>query len=192
MVGLLLFAMCLCFDTQSSFKKKAHKLYSVERKLEIVYNFALRQQEMSEFGDVRNINDAFTELAINDDIKFFKDFWENNNPNKSLLMNQDKDNDKIFDNAVVNILTSETGQIHNYLKTEFGDIYTQTILYYINDHKSVRNWHSFMTEIGANEIQLRFIKRLIAVLSQNDDEEVNDLVHGKQILSALGSIRCLK
>eukprot|EP01084_Bolivina_argentea_P013025 24400_1 len=64
-------------STMSSFKKVSHKMYSIERKAELCYNFAVLANEMKKFKDIAGgVNEVIIHLVQNDDIKSFKLLWK--------------------------------------------------------------------------------------------------------------------
>eukprot|EP01084_Bolivina_argentea_P302494 522123_1 len=113
----------------SAFKKKAHKLYGIERKFEMVYNFGKLTNEMNKFEDSGNgINDTIKGLAQKDDIKYFKLLWKLSKPNyKTLVDVLDEDGSRnIWDTALMNILMNKTGKIYSYLQEQYKDLYFGT------------------------------------------------------------------
>eukprot|EP01083_Nonionella_stella_P307226 1079064_1 len=167
-------------DLMSSFKRKAHKLYSIERKFELVYNFGLLKQKMSKFKDFVNINYVFKNFAAKDDLKFFKLLWENHIPHVTSLINMERES-AVLDNAIINALVSSTGNIHHYLANNYNDLYRESILFYMNKHKVIKSWDFFLDQLVLNQndeqkkqtIKLHFVQRLIAFFDLSKTESTN-------------------
>eukprot|EP01083_Nonionella_stella_P040726 110418_1 len=121
-------------DLMCGFKKKAHKLYSVERKFEMIYNFAKLRNEMRQFNqmDLGNTNSVICELARNDDIKYFKDLWNSITPDSNTLMDGAVDAD-VWKCAVICIM-DQKGEIHDFLERKYKDLYCDTIMHYLRKY----------------------------------------------------------
>eukprot|EP01084_Bolivina_argentea_P268875 456827_1 len=101
--------------------------------------------------------------------------------------------------SVSNILISKSSEIHNYLKNEYRSLYIETILFYFNQHKVVKDWDLFLNALTSNEqnntkkaeIKFEFMKNLIDLFDDNCNAKVNNLDDATQILSSFGAILCL-
>eukprot|EP01083_Nonionella_stella_P165420 550233_1 len=108
----------------SNFKKVAHKLYSVERKFELVYNHQLLKEEMERFEDNENEDTVWAQTVTQDNINDFKPLWESNTPSANYLLFEANNMSKAVSNHVIfRIMTFKTGHIHRYLKAKNKDIY---------------------------------------------------------------------
>eukprot|EP01084_Bolivina_argentea_P174306 301944_1 len=121
-------------SVMSAFKKKAHKLYAIERKYELVYSYGKLQNEMKHFKDHTGINGVIINLAKKDDFQNFQLLWNSINRNKNTLIDDlpphGNFGDTIWDAAIF-IIMLENKKINSYLVTEYADLYYETILNYI-------------------------------------------------------------
>eukprot|EP01084_Bolivina_argentea_P086230 155859_1 len=141
----------------SSFKKKAHKLYGVERKFELVFNFGKLRNEMSKFKDVGGkIHDVIMKLVQNNDVKYFKDLWNLSVPDSNTLVGPD-----LWENvwycSLFNIIVHPSGKIHNYLCNEFNDLYYQTILDYFQLYGTRYGYHKLLQSICGQKQSQNYI-----------------------------------
>eukprot|EP01084_Bolivina_argentea_P036781 68011_1 len=124
----------LLLHVMSSFKKKAHKLYSIERNFELVYNFSNLKNKMIGFKDNIGINGVICELVKNDDIKYFKLLWNLIIPNQNSLIDFTEGLDKnVWNTALINVI-DQRGKIHDYLQQQFRHLYFETILCYMHKY----------------------------------------------------------
>eukprot|EP01083_Nonionella_stella_P012340 35025_1 len=72
--GTIVAEIQLLLKLMSAFKKKAHKLYGVERKFELVYNFNQLQRKMSQFKDLFGEN-IMIDLLKRNELESFKTYW---------------------------------------------------------------------------------------------------------------------
>eukprot|EP01084_Bolivina_argentea_P279458 477768_1 len=117
----------------SAFKKKAHKLYSVERKLEMIYSYGLLSQEMKNFNDNNGRNAVIIDLANADELNYFQPLWSTIRPNCRTLVS-DTNTSTVWDGnvwitALFHIIKVD-GKINNFLKTQYKQLYYKTIYNY--------------------------------------------------------------
>eukprot|EP01084_Bolivina_argentea_P312520 541062_1 len=74
--GKIIVEIQFLLDLMSAFKKKAHKLYAVERIWEFVYNFATLRENMKKFKNYENRDELIWDLIVNDDYKEFDLLWD--------------------------------------------------------------------------------------------------------------------
>eukprot|EP01084_Bolivina_argentea_P312519 541060_1 len=74
--GSIISEVQFLLDLMSAFKKKAHKLYAVERIWEFVYNFATLRENMKKFKNYENRDELIWDLIVNDDYKEFDLLWD--------------------------------------------------------------------------------------------------------------------
>eukprot|EP01084_Bolivina_argentea_P040361 74597_1 len=159
--GVIIAEVQFLLDLMSKFKKKAHKLYSIERKFEFVYNFGLLKKKMSKFKDIDDKKTVWIEIVTNDDLPYFKTLWnvrssvqillEEQNINKPIPIN--KQNSSFCNNLALVILLNEKGTIHDYLKNNDTTIYQTSLSRYFNNV----SWHSFFAVLPN---KLLFMQRL--------------------------------
>eukprot|EP01084_Bolivina_argentea_P109279 195320_1 len=120
----------------SSFKKKAHKLYSVERKFELVYNFGKLSETISQFNDNIDMNEVITNLleTDTDTIKYFRYLWEHIKPDENTLIDDDKLDKNVWKTALVNVMTDKNDKINNYLRDNYHNLYYKTVTTYIEKY----------------------------------------------------------
>eukprot|EP01084_Bolivina_argentea_P244645 409794_1 len=117
----------------SQFKKKAHKLYSVERKSDLIYNFGQLTTEMSRFKDVNNLNNVFINVIDNDNVKQFKLLWNSCNLNVNVLFDNEmaKDCSKA---ALFHIIKNQNSKINKYFTNECPTKLCEAIVTYFNKY----------------------------------------------------------
>eukprot|EP01083_Nonionella_stella_P046173 123619_1 len=153
----------LLLRLMSSFKKIAHKLYAVERKFELVYNFQKMADEMSHFHDAVGTNGVVLCLTQKDDIHHFKLFWNTIQPTMHTLTEQ-----KVSDLSKVALfdILQQQGKIHEYLRTEFPNVYYQSIL------RTLQRYSSLFKQVAKQ-----------ASTGDDEDEPVSGAKKDEQIIS---------
>eukprot|EP01083_Nonionella_stella_P165419 550232_1 len=136
----------------SNFKKVAHKLYSVERKFELVYNHQLLKEEMERFRDIENDDIIWRTIVTQDNINDFKPLWDSTENMVYLLLEVDVTFKAVSNHLMFRMMTSKTGRIHRYLKARNKDIYRDALSYFISRQKSKANdWCSLLNDIAADD-----------------------------------------
>eukprot|EP01084_Bolivina_argentea_P049558 91136_1 len=151
-------------DLMSSFKKKAHKLYSIERKYELVYNFQQLKDKMENFKDVEDIMVIWKQSVSNDDVLMFRNLWESIFPTIELLF--DKNETNMYNQKTMLILLNKTGKIYEYLQqNKHKKLFSDSILLVFNQamKSGDTSWHGYLNElsgqnfIGAPQFMNRFL-----------------------------------
>eukprot|EP01084_Bolivina_argentea_P040350 74573_1 len=161
----------------SKFKKVAHKLYSIERKFDLVYNYGLLTEDMTRFNDVNGGNNGvISNLSQNDEIKYFKVLWNMIMTSEKTLIDV-KLPKNVYAAAIFNIM-NKNGKINNYLKTEFIDLYFNTtrkyLQKYIRTHCGNKGYGAFeggcpelIKHIGSNKKLYRFVEHLFDLIQNS-------------------------
>eukprot|EP01084_Bolivina_argentea_P009301 17403_1 len=194
----------LLLDLMSSFKKKAHKLYSIERKFELVYNFGKLQYQMKSFKDNKNGNDVIIDLANNDDIKYFKLLWTAIQPNSDTLLvfENGKLAGNVWDHSLFHIIYKD-GEINNYLKSQYADLFYKTIFKFIKIYGEQYRFDEGRDEVcllqsissnnnemmSKDDLMVKFIKHVLESV-QNDTNKLIKILkikdqHNNRLIGAL-------
>eukprot|EP01083_Nonionella_stella_P107539 311542_1 len=161
--GAIIAEIQFLLSLMSKFKKVAHKLYSVERKFELVYNHQLLKEEMERFRDIENDDIIWRQIVNQDNIIYFKSSWESNTPNvKDLLLEANTLSQSVSNHLIFRIMTSKTGQIDRYLNARNKDIYRDALFYFISRHEKSKanDWCSLLNDIAADDRYV-FIERVL-------------------------------
>merc|ERR1712228_527964 len=145
-------------DVMSAYKKVAHKLYSVERKFELVYNYQLMADKVSKFKDYNDVNIALDEAVNNDDIISFKGFWESHSVDFKVLLKNDR---------FIKILQRQSSQIYNYLQTETE--YHHICVSAAYEMIKIFPWQSFLSRFDT-DYQLIAIQKLFAFFVDKNEK----------------------
>eukprot|EP00485_Elphidium_margaritaceum_P004960 CAMPEP_0202691088 /NCGR_PEP_ID=MMETSP1385-20130828/5900_1 /ASSEMBLY_ACC=CAM_ASM_000861 /TAXON_ID=933848 /ORGANISM="Elphidium margaritaceum" /LENGTH=1286 /DNA_ID=CAMNT_0049346437 /DNA_START=228 /DNA_END=4088 /DNA_ORIENTATION=- len=148
----------------SSFKRKSHKLYSVERKFEMVYNYGALQKKMGEFKDSVNTNEVYKELIRNGDFDYFILLWKTSSSNLDSLVSP-APKPKIKDHAIVCAMTFIEDKFHDFLLERFGKQYIAKVSSLINQRNVLAAWDTALEEIGSAGQKKRFVKRFISAVN---------------------------
>eukprot|EP01084_Bolivina_argentea_P287027 492466_1 len=150
--GLSLLAeMQFLMTVMSSFKKVAHKLYSIQRNEEFVYAFSKLREKMRKFSDC----DVFINLAKSDSIEQFQLLWNLIISDGASLMGQRF--------GIAHII-SKNGQILNFIVKQHKNLYFEAIECCINKFSSLQ----MMESIDVSEID-GFFATLIDSLNDNKE-----------------------
>eukprot|EP01083_Nonionella_stella_P076951 209890_1 len=185
--GAIIAEIQFLLDLISKFKKKAHKLYSIERKFELVYQHQLLTDEMQTFKDNENESSVWAQIVTDDEVNSFQLLWESHVPHANLLLTEFKAKSKMCNRLVASIITSETGKINNYFNQNYKAMYREALLRFFSDHAHVQSgtsWDLFFDEITSNALSHNitnlFVQRLLSLFEENDKESLTKLILFKQ------------
>eukprot|EP01084_Bolivina_argentea_P137299 241805_1 len=175
-VTTLITEVQLLLGLMSSFKKKAHKLYSVQRQFEFVYNFAKLKDKMRSFSNNKDVNDVFIKLAKEDNIKQFTLLWSCIKPSHKTLTikeidNDNNDNGLMDDVSMVYILSNQHGKILKFLTNKENiNIFYESIEFLVPAKLDYKRGMVAMIKRCPNDTQskLRLVQNLYNSLSNND------------------------
>mmetsp|Transcript_38958 Transcript_38958/g.63691 ORF Transcript_38958/g.63691 Transcript_38958/m.63691 type:complete len:1180 (+) Transcript_38958:2-3541(+) len=180
-------------DLMSSFKKKAHKLYAVERKFELVYNYEKNvRQAMSKFRDVDTDAHAVVKhLVANDDAQSLALLRDNTHDLLAVLAeasNVGLSNVAATDHVLICALSDPSGKYHEFFMRH-KQRYMESVLSIVNRQNA---GPKLLEQHGTDATRLCFVQRLVHVLTGKPvaaDDDSLEVAVGK--LRALNVIKGL-
>eukprot|EP01083_Nonionella_stella_P288116 980593_1 len=154
-------------DLMSSFKRKAHKLYGVERLYEMVYNYNKLVSHVQSFKDNHGTNATLIDLAKHDDIYYFKLFWNTIQTTPHTLIGSQKPSKNVWDTSLFHIIY-KNGNINTYLKNEYSDLYRTTIAKYIKTYVAKYGFIS----TSSSEDELGFLDSISSNCNAIDNKDM--------------------
>eukprot|EP01083_Nonionella_stella_P241537 843406_1 len=145
----------------SSFKKVAHKLYSVQRNEEFAVAFSKLRQTTSTFSD----KNVFVNLATSDSLEQFKLYWDLIIANGASLMAESF--------GVVHIMV-QNGSILKYLLQSYDTIFKESIQQCINRHSALQ-----MIQCIDKQEVTNLIQTLIAITTDENDKLFDTFLFNK-------------
>eukprot|EP01084_Bolivina_argentea_P014176 26502_1 len=187
----------LLLKLMSSFKKVAHKLYSIERRFELIYNFKKLQNTMNEFKDIDGSAKMIICFITNNQLSDFKLYWsimasKTQLTGPAIVLGGYENVSEIHDpwkSPFINALLHENAdQIYIYLKKEYGEILYETMKLYFqkfvaNDggtaeegyYKLIKNLsYKFEKAGGGPKFVLKFVKKIFDLIG-NDVSKIMEL-----------------
>eukprot|EP01084_Bolivina_argentea_P121799 215861_1 len=156
MHGAIIVEIQFLLELMSSFKKKAHKLYGVERHFEMIYNFNKLQQKMKNFKDINGKYNMLIDLIKRNDISFFKTYWltlvndEDRSHGVKALIPCGKNFDANLWNApFFHAILRSKNDIYTYLQTEYSDVLYNALDIYLNKY-SAKGYKEFFYKMSTS------------------------------------------
>eukprot|EP01083_Nonionella_stella_P300256 1024020_1 len=132
-VGSVIAEIQFLLSLMSAYKKVAHKLYSTERKFEMVYNFKKMALTIAEFNDFRNLNEVFIHLIKNDDLAGIRTLFDITGLTRQTLIQVDFEKKDRHDLELYrkvplsHAIQLKKGTINQYFATEQRDLYLNSL-----------------------------------------------------------------
>eukprot|EP01084_Bolivina_argentea_P205339 350803_1 len=173
-------------NVMSAFKVKAHKLYSIERRLELVHSFQKLQNEMSKFSDHINSMEVMIDLIKRNDLKYFTCYWSTLTPNINTLTS-DMFHENPWQTALLHVMIN-VNDVCEFLNNNYKQLLCETVFNYFqqyiknrannpNEHTQFKNFAQFFSEmynqipnylLAAQDMVIpQFIKFILLIFSEN-------------------------
>eukprot|EP01084_Bolivina_argentea_P062673 114623_1 len=161
---LIIAEVQLLLSLMSKFKKVAHKLYSVERAFEFVYNFSNLKKKMNTFTNNRDMNEVFISLVQTDSIKEFELFWDMIKPTNDTLTTVSDSKDSVKSTALVHIINNKNSAIFSFLTNNKNkNIYFESISQNLDKYGLIK----MILVVGVKNATT-FISNLFESINEND------------------------